>query len=302
MSRDLYEHEPERDVASAAAAPAPPREAVVVKPLPTPEGPIRPTAELREQGSNREDGRTSDRLREPVERYRLSRNEAETLHEIGRFRTIAVADLARFHYQGDMRSMNHDLKSFARRGLVRFHAVLNRGKRFPVVVLTKKGQSALEWDSKADPKQAIYTGLVKEREAAHDTAIYRMYQTEAAEIRARGGTARRVVLDYELKRKVYAPLAKDRPRLKPEEYAKRQAEVAAENGLEVVNGKIPLPDLRIEYQTREGEMAKVDLELATEHYKASQVAEKASAGFVVYSEGGGSKPEDRDLTSEILSL
>jgi hypothetical protein len=69
-----------------------------------------------------------------------------------------------------------------------------------------------------------------------------------------------------------------------------------------VNGKIPLPDLRIEYQTRDGEMAKVDLELATGHYKRSQISEKASAGFIVYSEGGGFKPEDRDFLSEILSL
>jgi hypothetical protein len=90
--------------------------------------------------------------------------------------------------------------------------------------------------------------------------------------------------------------------LKPAEFTRRQAEVAAANGLEVVNGKIPLPDLRIEYQTREGELTKVDLELATDHYKRSQINEKASAGFVVYSEGGGAKPEDRDFMSEILSL
>jgi hypothetical protein len=82
----------------------------------------------------------------------------------------------------------------------------------------------------------------------------------------------------------------------------KRREVAAENGLEVVNGKIPLPDLRIEYQTRDGELAKVDLELATDHYKASRIAEKARAGFVVCSEGGGTKPEDRDFMSEILSL
>jgi hypothetical protein len=82
----------------------------------------------------------------------------------------------------------------------------------------------------------------------------------------------------------------------------KRREVAAENGLEVVKGKIPLPDLRIEYQTRNGELAKVDLELATDHYKASQIAEKARAGFIVYSEGGGTKPEDRDFMSEILSL
>jgi hypothetical protein len=288
VSRDLYEREPERspDPSQARAA------EVVIRPLPEPGG----------RDGGHPENRATNRDREPFERQRLSREEAETLREIGRFRTIAKVDLERFHYSGDARAMNRELRSFARRGLVKSHAVLNHGKTFPVVVLTKKGQRVLGRDPNADSKQAIYAGLTKEREASHDSAIYRMYQAEAAAIEARGGTIRRVVLDYELKRKVYAPLAKDRPHLKPEDYAKRQAEVAAENGLDVVNGKIPLPDLRIEYQTRDGEMAKVDLELATEHYKASQLAEKASAGFVVYGEGGGARPEDRDFISEILSL
>ena len=47
-------------------------------------------------------------------------------------------------------------------------------------------------------------------------------------------------------------------------------------------GKIPLPDLRIEYETREGEMARVDLELATEHYRGRNLAEKVRAGFSIY--------------------
>jgi hypothetical protein len=169
-------------------------------------------------------------------------------------------------------------------------------------VLTPKGQRLVERDPQIGPNQKFYLGLAKRGEIAHDAAIYRMYQIESADIRTRGGTVRRVVLDYELKRKVYAPLAKDRPNLKPGPYRKRQAEVAAENGLEVVNHKILLPDLRIEYETREGEMAKVDLELATAHYKPSQVAEKASVGFVVYTEGGGGKPEDRNFILELFSL
>jgi len=70
-----------------------------------------------------------------------------------------------------------------------------------------------------------------------------------------------------------------RPQLKPEEYAKRQAEVATANGLEVVNGKIPLPIYALNTRPATAEMTKVDLELATDHYKASQLAEKASAGL-----------------------
>jgi len=40
-----------------------------------------------------------------------------------------------------------------------------------------------------------------------------------------------------------------------------------------------IPDLRIEYEGRDGDMARVDLELATEHYRGSNLAEKVRAGF-----------------------
>ena len=74
---------------------------------------------------------------------------------------------------------------------------------------------------------------------------------------------RRVVLDYEPKKNVYSPLAKARA-LPPLEFAKCQVEVPRSKGPKVVGGKIPLPDLRIEYETAEGDLAKVDLELETD--------------------------------------
>jgi hypothetical protein len=45
------------------------------------------------------------------------------------------------------------------------------------------------------------------------------------------------------------------------------------------------PDLRIEYETADGELAKVDLEVTSEDYKASQMQQKARAGFTVYALG-----------------
>ncbi len=292
MSRYSDEREPDRE----PAAPPQRREPeIVVRRLPEAGRP-----EERDQEHSQR--RTRDREHEPVGRYRLSRDETETLRDVGRFRVVRTEDLQRFRYEGNASAMRQDLRSLQAQGLLKQTPFLDRGKKSSVVALTKEGQRLLRKDSGIASGQAVYAGLVKPREAPHDAAIYRMYQAEAAAIRARGGTIKRVILDYELKRKVYAPLAKDRPRLKPAEFARRQAEVAAANGLDVVNGKIPLPDLRIEYQTREGELAKVDLELATDHYKRSQISEKASAGFVVYSEGGGAKPEDRDFISEILSI
>jgi hypothetical protein len=141
-----------------------------------------------------------------------------------------------------------------------------------------------------------------------------MYQAEAAQIEKRGGTIKRVVLDYELKKNVYRPLAKAR-NLPPLEYAKRQAEAAAGNRLKVIDSKIPLPDLRIEYQSAAYDLAKVDSELVTEHYHGAHAAGKFKAGFKVYADrtsasrlnasltyGRSSVYQGSELTATILSL
>ena len=77
--------------------------------------------------------------------------------------------------------------------------------------------------------------------------------------------------------------------------------------LRVVNGTVQIPDVRLEYETREGTMARVDLELATEHYKPSQVAAKVQAGFTIYAPASQTDRltaalEDRGVIGEILSL
>jgi hypothetical protein len=64
--------------------------------------------------------------------------------------------------------------------------------------------------------------------------------------------------------------------------------------------------MRVEYDTRERTPARVDLELATEHYKGSQVAAKA-VGFTIYAPASQTDRlsagiEGRGLITEILSL
>jgi hypothetical protein len=240
--------------------------------------------------------------------YQISPAELDTMREIGRFRTIAIEDLRRTLYRGDASQMREELRSLRDQGLLQLKAARTRNGRekLPVVVLTKIGKTIVARERADDSGQKFYAGFVKPGEVAHDAAIYRMYQAEAAKIERAGGKIRRVVLDYELKHKIYSVLAKARA-LPPAEYAKKQAEVAKENGLIVVKGKIPLPDLRIEYETREGEQARVNLEVATQHYHGGALAAKAEAGFKMYAvDGSGghlSKVlDDHDIVAEILSL
>ena len=87
-----------------------------------------------------------------------------------------------------------------------------------------------------------------------------------------------MILEYELKENIRRDIA----RLG----AAAQREIAAWHALRVVGNKIPIPDLRIEYETRDGELARVDLELVTEHYAGRDTATKARAGFSLYTPHG----------------
>ena len=240
--------------------------------------------------------------------YRLRDSEIRTLTEVGRFRAIDVADLRDHHYGGSQRKATADLSSLRDQGLVQTHRIRTaQGARLDVVVLSKEGLDlAKRFDETKD--QRHYAGLVKPREAEHDAAIYRMFQAEAEEIRADGGEVVRVVLDHELKSKVFGALEKRRQEGSDgEDFEQLQAHVAQANGLRVVDGKVPLPDLQIEFRTAGGDLSRVSLELTTENYKGSQIAAKASAGFKLYalggSSGGGSAVrEERELTADILSL
>ena len=238
----------------------------------------------------------------------LSDAELETMRDIGQFRTVGEDDLLRFRYAGNARKLHADYLNLRSQGLVerRTISVGRTRKPLPVYTLTRDGKNVLKSAGLDRSDQALYAGFVMPREAAHDAGIYRMFQIEASQIEARGGRIDRVVLDFELKKKVYAELAKARD-LGTREYAERQAQIAAANGLTVVDGKILLPDLRIEYETADGELAQIDLELATEHYHRGHVAEKARAGFKMYgftstSRGSRAEWEGREITAGILSL
>ena len=262
----------------------------------------------------RDAGERAEYVRVGDTRSLVRPSDIEAMETIGKFRTVASEDLAHFHFKGNASHMDGRLRELVGQGLVgRRTLQIGRAGRLEVLFLTKQGQRLVKQerhqdDSRKRDPQALYAGLKKLAEIAHDAAIYRMYQAEAARIVKLEGRVLRVVLDYEFKKRVYSPLAKAKARqLPPEEYRKLQDEVARDNGLAVVDGKILLPDLRIEYETREGEMARVDLQLATDHYKPGQLRDKARAGFRIYRmaqdrSGSSAVWEDRELTAEILSL
>lgn len=263
------------------------------------------TAEVREQSARPiGDRRSIERAGRVRDAAGISPAECAVLWDVGRFRVIATGDLERARYDGHPRLMRQDVKHLVAEGHLerRRVPVDGHGRTMEVLTLTRAGRALMRRDA---GNQALYDGLVKPREIVHDAALYRMFQKEAVRIGREGGKVRRVVLDYELKKRAYRPLAQAHD-LPPLEYAERQQEIAQENDLPVVDGHIVLPDLRVEYETRDGEERHVDLELATRNYRAAHIQAKAAAGFRVYadtsSHGLASALDNHDVIAEVLRM
>ncbi len=184
---------------------------------------------------------------------------------------------------------NGDVRHLSEQGLIDRKSVVINGQPTPVLVLSKEGKALLEAhrNIRSDgPQQEYQAGLVKPRELAHDAQLHRVYLAEAAHITGQGGRVRRVVLDYEIKREYQQFLHRsDRPDGVPQ--ADDRGAFAAQSRLQVVDDHLELPDLRIEYETPEGDLAYRDVELVTEHYSRAQLAGKARAGFSMYRAAGG---------------
>jgi hypothetical protein len=252
--------------------------------------------------------RTRSKYTDRDKDYSLRASEIHALSEAGKFRVVAANDLAEFAYNGDHARMENDLESLARQGLVKATSITDTEHNpIQVVTLTKEGQQFLSRGKILRPDQATYHGLKKPKEAIHDAELYRLYHKVADEIEGRGGRVLRVKLDYEIKRELYARLARlsdDRGHA-PEEV---KEEVAKWYHLKVVSGEIPIPDLRVEYlRENDSEIQRRDLELATDHYRPRGLAQKVRADFQIYARRGDTDRlrrirDDRELSAAIFTL
>ncbi len=217
-----------------------------------------------------------DRNRE----YSLRESEVQTLIELGKFRVVPTDDLARLGYRGDRSRMENDVQHLRHQGLIEQRSIEGHDSYSKqVLALTKEGYKLLSRHNFIPNGQEIYHGFVKPKEARHDADLYRLYHKVAREIDDVGGKVRRVVLDYELKQELYRKLAQVDPNKK---LAYERIRVASEYDLKVVNDKIPVPDLRIEYEDECRELRRLDLEIATRDYRPQGLGEKAKAGFHLF--------------------
>jgi hypothetical protein len=244
------------------------------------------------------------RYRDRGRTYMLRTSEIQTMTDIGKFRALAANDIEAFLYGGDQTRMDADFSNLRRQRLILERDIPqheNPPRR--LVALTKEGRHLLAATNTVKKGQVLYHGFTKPREADHDADLYKLYQRGLERASRAGGKNIRVILDSELKRILYRDLA----RAGEQDQGDAKSAVAERHGLRVVRDTIPVPDLRIEYETADGEPARLDLELATEHYRFRNIARKVQAGFSIYARSQDAQNlrrvlDQREITAEILNL
>jgi hypothetical protein len=207
------------------------------------------------------------------------------MSDIGRFRTIDIADLQRFIYGGDASRMTRDLQSLRSQGLVDEKTLFrahNPARR--VVTLTATAHRIVRKTNFLPRDQRIYHGFVKVREINHDADLYRVYQQAAAKVREAGGKPLRVRLDFELTAMVQREKQAGKGLSETQQQARLHA-LAERQGL-VLNGTtLHVPDVQLEYESRDQEVERENLELVSENYRSAGIRSKAASGFTLYARG-----------------
>jgi hypothetical protein len=234
--------------------------------------------------------RTRDGVADDIRGLRLRPEEQKLIAEAGRFRVLSVDDVARTIYGGDKRALKADLHFLREKGVLTVDSVAarndgrwSRQRKIDVVSLTKQGEHLAREAGAFPAGQRLYYGMVKPREAEHDTQIYRAYLKEAENIERAGGANLRVELDFELKANVYRAVHEARKADPERDLGEIRREAAEQFELPYVNNRIEIPDARIHYDMDQGSRAAFsDIEVVTAAYRPGHMRGKAEAGFRMY--------------------
>ena len=213
------------------------------------------------------------------------------LADVGIYGAVSYRDLAEAHFDGHPYTTRRAVNAWIREGLAQeTRATGPNGNPFKVLTLTRKGVAEarkLAAERGIDPGQHIRSATrLQHAQLAHDTAIYRACGRERQRLLEQGAAIRCVRLDGELKsavaRKSESARAKDGRRAADAE----RHRAAGELGLPIdAQGCVLYPDAQIEYTDSEGRSGRVNVEVASGHYRQGSVRAKAAAGFRMHANG-----------------
>ena len=249
--------------------------------------------------------------------YELRGSDVRLMATVGAFRAVPLRDLETTEGRGRS-DRDRDIDHLRSAGLIETRPFGAGRSRTMLVTLTERGRDLLEaaQDRSLDDRQRFYAGFARRPEIAHDAHFHRAYERAAESIRERGGNVRRVMLDYELKRD-YQRFLQERNRQKrdsdgrPDRTEDEVRAWALAHQLPYEDDRVQFPDVRIEYEDRDGRREFEDLEIVTPHYRGAHAAAKGRSGFRQYrsagariggrSRGGRGRPFDPRVAEDILS-
>ena len=245
--------------------------------------------------------RTNHRMRDGHRReYDASRDCGSTsfrercrgaLADIGIYGAVSYRDLAEAHFGGHPYTTRRAVNAWIRQGLAKESTAKGpKGRPFTVLTLTSRGAAAirdLAAEQGLDPGQHIRSAAhLQHAQLAHDTAIYRACGKERRRLLEQGAAIRRVRLDNELKSTIARRSESARAREGRRAADAERHRAATELGLPVdAQGRVLYPDAQIEYTGPGGRSGRVNIEVASGHYRAASVRAKANAGFQLHASG-----------------
>lgn len=218
--------------------------------------------------------------------YDLRGSETRILATAGTFRVVP-ADELRDVSGRPLSAKSSDIRHLKDLGLVRLTPHPGRPET-RLISLTDRGREVLTANRSADRSTpAFYARGERRRELVHDANLHSAYGHAAERITADGGRIQRVVLEDELRRDYQSFLQEPNRGHHDSDgtVARTPDEIEAwaeSRGLAVIDGHLRIPDVRIEYETDDGMLRCLDVEVTTEHYRGAHAAATAKAGFSCY--------------------
>ena len=252
-----------------------------------------PRRTVREAGRRSGHRREVSRRKEPPRSFQDRMDGA--LADVGIHRAVAYRDLADAHFGGHPYAARRGVDKLKRAGLIEERSAKGpQGGSFTVLTATARGAEVARKLAKRRgyaPGQRTWSGLGRKLDLVHDLAIYRAVRDAQDRIAARKGVVSRIRLDAELRRAVARRAERVRVTHGRAAADRERWRAAKELGLPVrEDGRVLYPDAQVEYRTEgDRDPGRVNIEIATEHYREGAVAEKARAGFAVYAANGSAR-------------
>ena len=222
-------------------------------------------------------------------RHNFEDRSARALAEVGMYRSVSFRDLADAHFDGHPYTARRAVDRMVKGGLMREHQATGpKGGSYKVLTLTRDGAARarrLAREQGLDRDQQTHAGLVKRGELSHDTAIYRAARIEQEKLTKQGAVLNRVRIDAEMKKQIARAGETARAHGGKEAADAARFQAADDLALPIKDGRVEYPDAQLEYIDIEGRTGRVNIEIATEHYRIGGIAAKSRAGFQMHGNG-----------------